>query len=173
MMHVTAIILAAGEGRRIGGDYPKSYLPIAGRPLVLRTLDRMFSAPSVETVVLVVAAEQARTLRVDVAFGCGAARIDRWLSANRRRDAPRIGKARSGEVGSDADIVIIHDGARPFVSAGSSIVASTRRRRSKPWSSACRYGIRSNRFRRTIGFKPPRSGALFGKYKRRRYSSAS
>ena len=53
-MHVTAIILAAGTGRRIGGDLSKTYLPVAGRPLVLRTLDRMFSSTLVEKVILVV-----------------------------------------------------------------------------------------------------------------------
>src|SRR5437899_2388384 len=58
MMHVTAIILAAGEGRRIGGDLPKPYLPIAGRPLVLRALDRIFSSPHVEAVILIVAAHE-------------------------------------------------------------------------------------------------------------------
>ena len=54
MNHVTAIILAAGTGRRIGGDPSKTYLPVAGRPLVLRTLDRMFSSTLIEKVILVI-----------------------------------------------------------------------------------------------------------------------
>jgi 2-C-methyl-D-erythritol 4-phosphate cytidylyltransferase len=54
-MHVTAIVLAAGAGRRIGADVSKTYLSIAGRPLVLRALDRMFAAKTVEEVILVVA----------------------------------------------------------------------------------------------------------------------
>ena len=57
-MRVTAIILAAGEGRRVGGKMSKSYLPIAGRAMVLRTLDRMFSAQTVDRVVLVVGANE-------------------------------------------------------------------------------------------------------------------
>ncbi len=116
-MNATAIVLAAGEGRRIGGDTRKSYLPIAGRPLVLRTLDRMFSAPSIETVVLVVAAgEMARCesmLRSDAAL-----KNRRWFlqagGATRRQSAKR-GLER---IGSDTGVVVIHDGARPFVSAG-------------------------------------------------------
>jgi 2-C-methyl-D-erythritol 4-phosphate cytidylyltransferase len=44
-MHVTAIIVAAGAGRRIGGPSTKTYLPVAGRPLILRTLDRIFQPP--------------------------------------------------------------------------------------------------------------------------------
>ena len=54
-MHVTAIIVAAGAGRRIGGATAKTYLPIAGRPLILRTLDRIFASPAVSDIVLVVA----------------------------------------------------------------------------------------------------------------------
>src|SRR6185503_20778257 len=54
-MHVTAIVLAAGAGRRIGADVSKTYLSIAGRPLILRALDRMFAAKAVKEVILVVA----------------------------------------------------------------------------------------------------------------------
>src|SRR4029434_7922844 len=59
-MHVTAIIVAAGEGKRLGGRVSKSFLPIAGRPLVLRTLDRFFSTQSIEKVILVVAEKELR-----------------------------------------------------------------------------------------------------------------
>ena len=116
-MHVTAIIVAAGAGRRIGGDVSKTYLPIAGRPLVLRTLDRIFSAKSVEKVVLVVAADELER--------CGA--LVRGDSKLRERPCllqtggqTRQQSAKRGleKVGAETDIVILHDGARPFVSAG-------------------------------------------------------
>src|SRR5688500_8601622 len=105
MINATAIVLAAGEGRRLGGDTPKTYLPIAGRPLALRPLDRMCSASSVEAVVLVVAAEQKAVceslLRAD------AAEHDRrWLlrtrggtrqeSGRRGRGGPRRGTRGGG-----------------------------------------------------------------------------
>ena len=67
-MKVTAVIVAAGEGLRIGGNLPKPYLPLVGRAMLLRTLDRVFGARNIE--------------KVDGA----------------------------------TDIVVIHDGARPFVS---------------------------------------------------------
>jgi len=115
MKRATAIVLAAGAGRRIGGEVPKAYLAIGGRPLVLRTLDRMFSSQAVENVVLVVAAvELARCetlLRADRAL-----QNRPWLlhvgGATRQQSAKRGLE----KVSSDTDIVIIHDGARPFVS---------------------------------------------------------
>src|SRR5438093_10426440 len=58
MINTTAIIVAAGEGRRIGGEVPKTYLPVCGRPMVPRTLAQFFSAQAIEEVVLVIAADE-------------------------------------------------------------------------------------------------------------------
>jgi 2-C-methyl-D-erythritol 4-phosphate cytidylyltransferase len=115
-MLTTAIVLAAGEGRRLGANEPKVFLPIAGRPLVLRTLDRVFSARTVENVVLVIAANEAARcesmLRSDATLrGCS------WLLQT--GGATRQQSARRGleKIGADTDIVMIHDGARPFITA--------------------------------------------------------
>jgi 2-C-methyl-D-erythritol 4-phosphate cytidylyltransferase len=117
MTNATAVILAAGEGRRLGGDTPKAYVPLAGRPLVLRTLDRLFSASSVEAVVLVVAPDQKA--RCESLLRSDRALKDRpWLlqtGGSTRQESARRGLQ---QVGSDAAIVVIHDAARPFVSAG-------------------------------------------------------
>jgi 2-C-methyl-D-erythritol 4-phosphate cytidylyltransferase len=117
MSCVTAIVLAAGEGRRLAAGFPKSYLSIAGRALVLRTLDRMFSARSIETVVLVVAAAELgrceSLLRADPAL-----KDRRWIlqaGGDTRQQSARLGLKR---LDKDCDIVMIHDAARPFVSGG-------------------------------------------------------
>mgnify|MGYP002813601669 FL=1 len=115
-MHVTAIVVAAGAGRRIGGEIPKTYLSISGRPLVLRTVDRMFLAGCVERVVLVVAAEEMA--RCDGLLRSDAALRHRPIVLQ-RGGATRQQSAKRGleKLTADADVVIIHDGARPFVSA--------------------------------------------------------
>ena len=116
MSPVNAVVLAAGKGRRLAAGLSKAYVPIAGRPLVLRTLDRIFAARAVHTVVLVVAAGEIAhcesLLRSDPAL-----RDQRWLlqaGGVTRQQSAMLGLAC---VGSDCDIVVIHDGARPFVSA--------------------------------------------------------
>ncbi len=116
-MLVTAVVLAAGEGRRIGGNTSKIFLPLAGRPLVLRTLDRVFSARTVENVVLVIAAHEIA--RCETLLSCDdALRGCSWQlqvgGATRQQSAQRGLE----KIGSDTDIVVIHDGARPFVSGG-------------------------------------------------------
>jgi 2-C-methyl-D-erythritol 4-phosphate cytidylyltransferase len=115
-MHVTAIVLAAGAGQRIGADVSKMYLSIAGRPLVLRALDRMFAAKSIEEVILVVGENELETcaamLRRDAAL------VNRpWVlqsGGSTRQQSARRGLEKVDAV---ADIIVIHDGARPFVSA--------------------------------------------------------
>jgi len=115
-MRVAAIVVAAGAGRRIGAGIAKTYLPIAGRPLVLRTLDRLFSTPIVNQVILVIAADEVE--RCKALLQADTALRDRpWLLQT--GGATRQQSARRGleKVAADTDIVIIHDGARPFVSA--------------------------------------------------------
>jgi 2-C-methyl-D-erythritol 4-phosphate cytidylyltransferase len=114
-MKATAIIVAAGEGLRIGGEIPKPYLPLCGRAMVLRTLDRFFAARNIEQVVLVVAASELSRcegmLRGDSALGQRPWALQSGGAT--RQESVKNGLER---VGDDADIVAIHDGARPFVS---------------------------------------------------------
>ena len=115
-MHTTAIVLAAGEGRRLGGNRSKVFLPLAGRALLLRTLDRVFSARSVENVVVVVAAHEIA--RCETMLRSDAALRGRpWLLQMGGATRQQSAKLGLEKVRSDADMVMIHDGARPFASA--------------------------------------------------------
>jgi 2-C-methyl-D-erythritol 4-phosphate cytidylyltransferase len=114
-MKATAVIVAAGEGLRIGGGVPKPYLALGGRAMVLRTLDRFFAARSIEKVVLVVAASALarcqRMLREDSRLGQRPCLLQSG-GATRQQSV----KAGLERIDIDSDIVVIHDGARPFVS---------------------------------------------------------
>ncbi|HEY6046393.1 MAG TPA: 2-C-methyl-D-erythritol 4-phosphate cytidylyltransferase [Pyrinomonadaceae bacterium] len=115
-MRVSAIVLAAGEGRRLGGSVPKAFASIAGRPLVLRTLERIFSVPMIERATLVVGAAQLE--RCEALLKADPALRDRpWHlqmgGATRQQSAQRALE----QAGSEDDLILIHDAARPFVSA--------------------------------------------------------
>ncbi|HEY7322311.1 MAG TPA: 2-C-methyl-D-erythritol 4-phosphate cytidylyltransferase [Candidatus Binatia bacterium] len=115
-MHATAVIVAAGEGRRIGGPVSKSFLPIAGRPLVLRTLDRFFSAQRIEKVILVVADRDLRRSQELIENDPNLSHRPWVLQTGgaSRQESVRLGLTR---LEPDCEIVAIHDGARPFVSS--------------------------------------------------------
>ena len=53
MTALWCVVPAAGRGTRVGGDLPKQYLPLAGRPLILHTLDRLAAHPSVAGLMVV------------------------------------------------------------------------------------------------------------------------
>lgn len=114
-MNTTAIIVAAGASSRMGEAVSKTYLPIAGRALVLRTLDRFFATETVENVILVIAGKDVQRCE-------GLLQADKLLSG-RAWVLQTGGTSRQESVyrglqklDPDCEIVLIHDGARPFVS---------------------------------------------------------
>jgi 2-C-methyl-D-erythritol 4-phosphate cytidylyltransferase len=115
-MHVTAIIVAAGDGKRIGGAISKSFLPIAGRPLMLRTLDRFLSARSVEKVILMVPGKELRNSQTLIQNDPNLRQRSCVLQVGgaSRQESVRLGLE---ALDPDCEIVAIHDGARPFVSS--------------------------------------------------------
>ena len=109
---VGAIIAAAGQSRRFGeGD--KLFAPLAGRPLILHTLMAFEVCRAVDRVVLVLAAEsleRGRRLVAEAGFDKVAAVCS---GGPRRRDSVRLGLEALGE----CRWVVVHDGARPLVTA--------------------------------------------------------
>jgi 2-C-methyl-D-erythritol 4-phosphate cytidylyltransferase len=109
---VGAIIVAAGSGRRFGeGD--KLFAPLAGRPLIAHSLMALEVCRLIDTVVLVLAAENLER-------GCqlvDAAGFDKVAvicpGGPRRQDSVRLGLEALGE----CRWVVVHDGARPLVTA--------------------------------------------------------
>lgn len=102
-MSTAALILAAGHGTRAGGSHAKQWQTLAGEPLIAHTL-RAFHG-QVDHIVLVIRPEdsaQAAKLGAEITFG-GAARADSVRGALEHLADKGISK------------VLIHDGARPFV----------------------------------------------------------
>ena len=98
----------------MGGDTPKAFQLLAGRPIVLRALDRMFAASTVTSVILVIAPAEMERCK-DLLQSDGALRNRRWLLQS--GGATRQQSARRGLecLAPDCELVILHDAARPFV----------------------------------------------------------
>lgn len=107
-----ALVVAAGRGRRFGGPLPKQYARLAGRPLLHHTLRALRHHPALDGVLAVVHPDD-RGLYEEAAAG-----LD--LLPPVAGGATRQASVRHGLEGLERhapDRVLIHDGARPFVSA--------------------------------------------------------
>ncbi|MFA5028777.1 MAG: 2-C-methyl-D-erythritol 4-phosphate cytidylyltransferase, partial [Candidatus Methylomirabilota bacterium] len=113
-MHVTAIVPAAGSGSRMGGDTPKQYLQVGGIPLLGRTLRALREAGGLDALVLVVPPGQAARCRAEVLEPFDL-HVDAVVAGGEDRQA----SVHAGLSAAPAatDLILVHDGARPFVTA--------------------------------------------------------
>lgn len=102
-----AIILAAGESRRMGED--KTLLKVGGRPLLTYALEAFQACPQVDQIVLVLAASNAPAVLPLLARYPKVART--CLGGRRRQDSVRAGLATM----ASREWVVVHDGARPLL----------------------------------------------------------
>jgi 2-C-methyl-D-erythritol 4-phosphate cytidylyltransferase / 2-C-methyl-D-erythritol 2,4-cyclodiphosphate synthase len=105
-MAVTALIVAAGKGQRLGGEIPKQYQPIGGKPVLRWAVEALAGHPSIDAVRVVVGGGQQdlaqaalRGLEVGELIEGGAERSDSVMNGL--------------EVIGDG-AVLVHDAARPF-----------------------------------------------------------
>lgn len=111
-MKVSAIILAGGKGKRMKANISKQFIILKDKPILYYTLYRFIKNPNVDNIVLVLPKDEIEyckkniiekyNLKIDFIVEGGAERQDSVYNGLKALE--------------DTDIVLIHDGARPFVS---------------------------------------------------------
>ena len=109
-----AIVVAGGDGARLGADRPKAFVGLGGRALLAESLERLEASPWVDAIVVaappgweepvVLLAEELVAAKVVASVTGGATRAESVRAA-------------LAEVPDDADLIVVHDAARPFASA--------------------------------------------------------
>jgi len=121
-MTASAVILAAGHGDRMHGEENKIFLPIRGQALLCHTISAFSNHPDIDELVLVVRSDEMERIRQLVQ---PLAKDVRLIQGGvTRRDS-----ALAGVRVATKDVVLIHDGARPFPSSvliASVVVAAQR-----------------------------------------------
>ncbi len=110
-MSVSAVIVAAGRGTRLGNPTPKAFLLLGGRPLFAHSLLTFAAVPAVEELLLVVAADFAEAARQLVQQHLPGLAIRVVHGGAERQDS-----VANGVAAASADYVAVHDAARPFAS---------------------------------------------------------
>jgi 2-C-methyl-D-erythritol 4-phosphate cytidylyltransferase/2-C-methyl-D-erythritol 2,4-cyclodiphosphate synthase len=111
MIRIVAIILAAGDGKRMGGDLPKQFLPLAGRPLLDRSLSAFTGSHRIDGVVL--ALPSSLSDEVKESYQHVAKVIAVVDGGAKRQDSVRNALA---AVPEETEIILVHDAVRPIVS---------------------------------------------------------
>lgn len=111
-MPITAILVAAGAGVRMGASGPKALIPLAGRPMLSWSAAALADAGRVGALVVVAPPGLERAARE--AVGDGALPLTVVPGGPSRAESVREGL---GAVPADVDTVLVHDAARPLISA--------------------------------------------------------
>ena len=111
MADVAAVVVAAGQGLRAGGDRPKQFRAIGGEAMLRRTLSRLAASPAIGAIQPVIRMED-RPLFEEATAGIN-------LLPPVAGGATRQASVRAGLEALEIrapDIILVHDAARPFVS---------------------------------------------------------
>jgi 2-C-methyl-D-erythritol 4-phosphate cytidylyltransferase len=111
---VAAIIPAAGKGRRMGHPFPKHYIRLEERPILAYTIEAFEKCSGVNQVFVVVRSGEEEYCLKEVVERYGFKKVLKIvIGGDRRQDSVYNGIK---ELDEDTDIVVVHDGVRPFVS---------------------------------------------------------
>lgn len=108
---VAAIVLAAGEGKRMGSGIPKQYMLIKSRPLVYYAL-KAFEESPVDEVILVTGEDEIDYCQKYIVDRYHFHKVTKIVAGGWERYASVYNGLQALE---DTDYVLIHDGARPMV----------------------------------------------------------
>lgn len=114
MEKCTAIVLAAGQGSRMGTKVQKQYLEIQGKPVLYYSLEAFETSEIINEVILVVGAGQEEYCKQEIVEKYQFHKVSKIIPGGKERyESVYLGLAALQENG--VDYVFIHDGARPFV----------------------------------------------------------
>lgn len=110
---VAALIPAAGSGQRMGGGVPKPYLLLGGREILARTLEVFETCAAVHEVWVIASADQQVYCRQEIVEHYGFGKVRGVVTGG---DERQVSVWRGlQQLAPEVDLVIIHDGVRPFV----------------------------------------------------------
>jgi 2-C-methyl-D-erythritol 4-phosphate cytidylyltransferase/2-C-methyl-D-erythritol 2,4-cyclodiphosphate synthase len=108
---IVALLVAAGQGSRAGGDIPKQFRLLAGKAVLAHACDALVAHGAIDAIHIVLGEGQEETARALLGDRAVASFI---TGADSRRGSVRAGLEAIAAAGG-ADVVLIHDAARPFL----------------------------------------------------------
>jgi 2-C-methyl-D-erythritol 4-phosphate cytidylyltransferase / 2-C-methyl-D-erythritol 2,4-cyclodiphosphate synthase len=107
---VAAVIAAGGSGTRMNSGAPKQFLEIAGKPILLRTVESILAIEEVIQVVIAIPSEHIKTAE-SILKQLAQEKVHCVPGGSNRQESVRNGIA---HIGQDADVIMVHDAVRPI-----------------------------------------------------------
>jgi 2-C-methyl-D-erythritol 4-phosphate cytidylyltransferase / 2-C-methyl-D-erythritol 2,4-cyclodiphosphate synthase len=134
-MSVAAIIVAAGRGSRVGGEIPKQYRLLAGKPVVAHALETLLAEAEIETVLPVIhPADRFRFADATRDLGHSLRRLAEPVDGGETRQQS-VHRGLEALARRAPELVLLHDAARPFATPaliGRAIAAARAHRAAVP-----------------------------------------
>ena len=111
MAKSAAIVLAAGQGKRMQSHVQKQFLLLNGRPLITYALEAFENSP-VDQIILVAGPDEIRYCQEEIAEKYGFSKVTKVSAGGRERYHSVYEGLKAAE---GAEYVLIHDGARPLL----------------------------------------------------------
>lgn len=108
------IIVAGGKGLRMGGEIPKQFMTVGGRPILMRTMERFREYSEALRIILVLPKEQHeywQSLCKEYAF-----KVDHQVTTGGETRFHSVKNGLAMIPDNEEGVVGVHDGVRPFVS---------------------------------------------------------
>lgn len=108
----TAIVLAAGQGKRMHSKVQKQFLEIGQKPIVYYSLHCFQESPRIQEIILVTSKEMIPYCEKEIVEKYGFGKVTRIVEGGKERYNSVYAGLKACK---DTDFVFIHDGARPFI----------------------------------------------------------
>lgn len=107
---VSAIILAGGKGKRMGSKVSKQYIQLKGKPILYYTLTKFINSHYIDKIILVLPKDEIEYCKENV-LDKYSLKINKIVEGGKERQDSVYNALKEVD---DSEIILIHDGARPF-----------------------------------------------------------
>ena len=111
---ISAIILAGGKGKRMNSSISKQFIEIKGKPIIYYTIKKFNDNKKIDNIVVVLSQEEIEYFKENILKKYDL-KVDKIVIGGAERQDSVYNGLKSLE-NTETDIVLIHDGARPFIS---------------------------------------------------------
>ncbi len=111
---ISAIILAGGKGKRMNSSISKQFIEIKGKPIIYYTIKKFNNNKKIDSIVIVLSQEEVEYFKENI-LNKYDLKVDKIVIGGAERQDSVYNGLKSLE-NTETDIVLIHDGARPFIS---------------------------------------------------------